>query len=120
MSDIPDDLSLHELRSHNIERCSKYFPGNHMETWSANDWMVALTGEVGELANVLKKLKRGYDLTRGLDEVHLRAECAKELGDIQCYLDLLAAKLGVSLATATKDKFNEVSKRVGYPFTLGP
>ncbi len=118
MADIPDTLDLHELRNHNVERCTKYFPGDHLKNWTPADWMTALTGEVGELANVLKKLKRGYDLTKGMDEAALQKEVAKELGDIQCYLDLLAAKLGINLATATKDKFNEVSRRVGYPFEL--
>lgn len=118
MGDIPDTLDLHELRNHNLHRCANYFPGNHLETWSVNDWMVALTGEVGELANVLKKIHRGYDLTTGMTEDQLRGMAAKEIGDIQCYLDLLAAKLKISLATATKDKFNEVSKRVGYPGVL--
>ena len=76
--------------------------------WSANDWMTAVTGEVGEAANILKKIRRG-DLT--LDEA--RPALAKELADIQCYLDLLALRVGVDLGRATFEKFNEVSERVG-------
>lgn len=107
-----DSLSFDKLREANVKRCNRDFPGNHLKNWSANDWMTALVGEVGELANILKKIHRGYDLTKGMDEATLREEAAKELGDIQCYLDLLAEKLGVDLGAATRKKFNEVSERV--------
>lgn len=111
-------LTFKNLRNHNITRCDQYFPGDHLKLWTPADWMTALVGEVGELANVLKKLKRGYDLTKGMNQEDLRAQVNPELGDIQCYLDLLAVSLGTNLAQATCDKFNEVSRRVGYPFIL--
>jgi NTP pyrophosphatase (non-canonical NTP hydrolase) len=75
--------------------------------WSAADWLMALTGELGELANFLKKVKRG-DFTQGEAAPHV----AKELADVQIYLDLLAFRLGVDLGAATVQKFNEVSRRV--------
>jgi NTP pyrophosphatase (non-canonical NTP hydrolase) len=67
--------------------------------------MTALTGEVGETANLLKKLRRG-------DSVSMR-DVADELADVQIYLDLLAAHLGVDLEHATISKFNEVSRKKG-------
>ena len=66
-----------------------------------------MTGELGETANLLKKVRRG-DFT--LDEV--RPELAKELADIQTYLDILAFRCGVDLGRATIAKFNEVSDRL--------
>lgn len=75
--------------------------------WSLNDWFTATGGELGELGNLLKKIRRG-DTT--LDEA--RPEVAKELADVQIYLDILAFRCGVDLGQATIDKFNEVSKRI--------
>jgi len=81
--------------------------------WSLGQWMTALTGEVGEAANVIKKVFRG-DMS--LDEA--RPALAKELADIQIYLDLLALQCGIDLGQATMEKFNEVSRRVGSPILI--
>lgn len=78
--------------------------------WSLSRWSNALFGEVGELADEIKKVER-EDFT--LEEN--RQALASELADIQIYLDLLAARCGVDLAQATIDKFNEVSSRVKVP-----
>lgn len=75
--------------------------------------MMAMTGEQGELANLLKKIRRG-DFT--LDEK--RDEVAKEIADVAIYLDLLAAKLGIDLGKAVREKFNEVSDRRKCPIKL--
>lgn len=84
--------------------CPKAPPGSD---WSFGEWMCALAGEVGEAANIIKKIKRG-DVT--LAEV--AQDLAGELADIQIYLDLLALQAGVDLGDATITKFNQVSLRV--------
>lgn len=76
--------------------------------WSDAEWLQAVTGELGELANLMKKVRRG-DLSA--DEA--RVELGKELADVQIYLDILAFRLGVDLGEATRTKWNEVSDRVG-------
>lgn len=76
--------------------------------WDRAAWLEALVGEVGEYANKSKKYRRG-----DISHVEFMAEARSELADIQTYLDLLAHSLGIDLAAATIDKFNEVSKRVG-------
>lgn len=76
--------------------------------WCLAQWCNAMTGEVGEAANLIKKIERG-DYT--LDEA--REILGKELADIITYLDILAYRAGVDLGQATIDKFNEVSDRVG-------
>lgn len=43
----------------------------------------------------------------------VRPQLAKELADVQCYLDITASVLGVDLGDATVEKFNEVSKKIG-------
>lgn len=81
--------------------------------WSLNDWLTAVCGELGELANVLKKVRRG-DIT--LDEA--RPALGKECADVVTYLDILAFRIGVSLGAETIAKFNEVSHRVNSPVFL--
>jgi len=76
--------------------------------WSLNDWLTAVTGELGEAANLLKKIRRG-DFT--LDE--MRPHLAKEFADVVTYLDILAKQCGIDLGSATISKFNAVSDRVG-------
>jgi NTP pyrophosphatase (non-canonical NTP hydrolase) len=86
--------------------------------WSPAQWLQAMVGETGEYANIRKKFERG-DLT--FDEY--REAAAKELADIQIYLDLLAKRAldlpgqphptGIDLGKAVREKFNEVSRRVG-------
>lgn len=94
-------LSFEELRLANLSRCEKHF--HKIDSWSNTDWACALAGEVGELCNFIKKMRRGQEVPI--------IKLAKEIGDIQCYLDLLAARLGIDLAEATINKFNEVSRR---------
>lgn len=95
--------------------------GEHSDgsNWSPAQWLQAVVGELGEYANIRKKYERG-DLTH-----HEYAQlAAKELADVQTYLDILAMRCldtpdgmvhehGVDLGKATTDKFNEVSERVG-------
>lgn len=76
--------------------------------WSPAQWLQAVIGEVGEYANLRKKYERG-DIT----EFDFRIEAAKEIADIQIYLDILAFQLGIDLGEAVRQKFNEVSIRVG-------
>ncbi len=114
-------LNLAELRTANIRRIPTFRNAKgeltHNSTvsdWSIADWFTAMVGEVGELGNVLKKIRRGdFDLTEDV-----RIDLGKECADILIYLDLLAIQLGVDLAAATRQKFNEVSDRVGSPIKL--
>jgi len=107
-------LSFNTLRSANEQRikASKYEKCER--EWTPAHWLQATVGELGELANLMKKVDRG-DLS--LDEA--RAAIAKEFADVQTYLDIMAMKLGVDLGEATKDKFNEVSRRIGSRIYIG-
>lgn len=70
--------------------------------WDLEDWMVALSGEVGELMNLMKKLRRN-DFT--LEEK--RKDIGKELADCVIYLDILAYQIRPddSLFPNRKDNF---------------
>lgn len=76
--------------------------------WTLGEWMNAVAGELGEAANIIKKVRRG-DMT--LDEA--RGALAEELADVITYLDITAMQAGIDLGQATIDKFNKVSERVG-------
>ena len=76
--------------------------------WALSAWCNAVCGELGEAANLIKKIERG-DFT--LEE--MRGALAHEFADIVTYLDILAARAGVNLGDATVEKFNIVSERVG-------
>ena len=112
-----------------MARCNTAF-AHTLDDWSLQDWMCALAGEVGEAANLVKKMRRGdfgvvdlysdgsFEHSDGSepaeeDGTALRAELAKELADCMCYLDLVAARAGIDLEEAVREKFNEVSERVG-------
>lgn len=81
--------------------------------WSPSDWSNALAGEVGELANLIKKVRRGdFTLAQARDAV------AKEIADVATYLDLLAMQFGIDVGAAVTAKFNEISERVGSPISI--
>jgi len=110
------DLTFSALREANTKRIPLFknakgeqaHSENDGSDWSLAEWCNAVTGELGEAANLIKKVRRG-DFT--LDEV--REELAKEFADVVVYLDILAMRAGVDLGKATVSKFNEVSTRVG-------
>ena len=114
-------MFLHMLQKVNAERCKEFRDSqgrichpNGVSDWTPAQWLQALTGEVGEYANLRKKFERGD--TMSPSEFHERA--SDELADVQCYLVLLAESLGINLEEATIRKFNEVSDRIGSAIKL--
>ena len=97
----------------NRERCESPNGFNHkLEYWSLSDWMVALLGELGEAANIVKKLNRirdGIPNTKGETRDSLRAELQQELADADIYLDLVYQRAGINRTVAVMGKFNDTS-----------
>ena len=93
--------------------------------WTLSQWLCAVLGELGELANIVKKFERG-DFSNGLEElvdykdetITLREMMAKEFADVVTYLDIGAFRAGVDLGQAVVEKFNEISARVGSPIYI--
>jgi NTP pyrophosphatase (non-canonical NTP hydrolase) len=105
----------------NRRRCENPDGFNHrLSGWSTSDWMTALMGEVGEAANVVKKLNRYRDGVPGnkLSEDELQEQLFKELGDVFVYLDLMAQHLGFNIEDAVIQVFNAKSAEIGYPIRL--
>lgn len=115
-------MTFGEFSSANRARCESPHGFNHpLSGWSTSDWMTAMVGEVGEAANVVKKLNRYRDGVPGnkVSEEALRIQLRKELGDVFVYLDLMAQSLGFSIADAAAEVFDAKSKEIGYPKVLG-
>lgn len=113
----PSPLTFDELRYVNVKRCNRWHPKG-IYSWSASDWTVALAGEVGELASLVKMSNRERDgLPGNKFNLSLKDFC-DEIADVLLYLDLLAASMGIDLGAAVASKFNETSERVGFPERL--
>lgn len=110
---LPKTLTFTAFRKANVARCIKWHPEG-IESWSPSDWLTAVTGELGELASLLKMRNRERDNLAGNKFSPTDKQIADELADVLTYLDLLAAVLKVDLGDAAIVKFNEISERVGF------
>lgn len=147
-------LTFSQFSKANRERCESPDGFNHdLNSWSTSDWITAVMGELGEAANVVKKLNRVRDGIPGNPQVRICPSCGtswrhdhirvqtcschcdlgnvqpvpdpafttelrtnlrKELGDVFCYLDLLAQSLGFTIEEAAVEVFNAKSQQIGY------
>lgn len=118
-------LTLHELLQASVRRLPhfKNAKGKPAHTkpdgsdWSLNDWMTAACGELGEAANIAKKIRRG-DFEGS--EATGTALLGQELADAVCYIVLAAFRAQVCLTSAIADKWNAVSAELCYPHKLTP
>jgi NTP pyrophosphatase (non-canonical NTP hydrolase) len=116
MGYMTDGLTLNALRGANLARLPQFKDARgrpaHSEPdgsdWALSAWSNAVLGELGEAANIIKKIERGDFPLEQVREI-----LGKELADVLTYLDILAYRVGVDLGRATIEKFNEVSVRVG-------
>lgn len=114
-------LTFEEFARINAARADRWH-GADGDPWTLADWLVATCGELGEAANVAKKLRRIAGGTPGNKpedtEGALRDAFAEELADTLAYLFLTARAAGVDLETAAVEKFNAVSIKHGFPERL--
>ncbi|MGD9645680.1 MAG: hypothetical protein AB7U73_08205 [Pirellulales bacterium] len=107
----------------NRTRCESPQGFNHpIKSWTASDWMTAVVGEIGEAANIIKKLNRVRDGIPGNTESpeELRAMLADEIADAAIYLDLLAQSFDFDMNTIVAAKFAKTSQKIGYCETKLP
>ena len=106
-------LTFDRFQKANAERCVEF--KHTTGAWSLLEWAGAAAGEMGEAANVCKKLKRkeqgggGKWGAKDPDEATLRANLAEEIGDVLAYLALLATAAGLNLERCATEKFDRVS-----------
>jgi NTP pyrophosphatase (non-canonical NTP hydrolase) len=108
------NLTFQQFRDANRARCLRWHP-NGIESWSDSDWITAIVGELGELASLIKMRNRERDGLTGNKFSPTDQQIADEAADVFTYLDLLCERNGIDLGLAAAHKFNEVSKRVGFP-----
>ena len=110
-------MTFHDFSVSNKQRCESPKGFNHkLSDWSLSDWMTAAVGELGEAANIVKKLNRCRDGIPGnnLTEAELRGKLKSELADTFIYLDLMAQAAGFDLGDAVAETFEKKSRQIGY------
>jgi len=116
-------LTFGQLTQVNLARAAHWHKGG-IEEWSVADWAVAAAGEMGEVCDAVKKLRRiesgleSQNPSQPKDRADAIKKIAQEIGDTVVYLDLLAARLGLRLDECVADTFNRVSRREGLDFWL--
>lgn len=112
-------LSFEAIRIANVSRCERW---HGLKDWSPLEWAGAMCGEAGEAANVAKKLKRIDGDVRSANNPATREialqKLSEEIGGTFMYLDLLAARCGLSVAQCIRTEFNRISEREGFPERL--
>lgn len=110
-------LTFNDFAVLNRRRCEAKTGFDHkLSDWSLSDWFTATLGELGEAANIGKKLNRVRDGIPGNKETpdELRAALQEEVADAFIYLDLLAQSQGFKLEDAVRAKFMKTSAKIGY------
>lgn len=113
----PRGFDLDAFSAENRTRCEAPDGFNHpLQAWSLSDWMTAALGELGEAANIAKKLNRVRDGIRGNteSEAELRERFGNEVADTLIYLDLLVQSQGLRLAEIVRQTFDAKSATIGY------
>lgn len=101
----------------NLRRCQSPMGFNHpLASWSLSDWLTATVGELGEAANIIKKLNRARDGIPGNSDTQekLREMLADELADTYIYLDLLIQAAGFNVEAIVESKFQKTSAKIGF------
>lgn len=115
---ITPKFDLYTFIAENVARCEAKHGFDHkVEDWSLSDWMTALIGELGEAANIIKKMNRNRDKIRnpkGESLFNLHSELRLEIADAFIYLTLLSHAAGIDLPAAVRLKFDATSELIGY------
>lgn len=141
-SGVAPPLTFADLLKANLDRAAHWHkPGS--APWTIADWSNATAGEGGEameavldllalvcgtnsklgaVANAIKKARRhetGVSQASGPQTMVAAIDAVKnEIGDVACYLDLLANACGLRLEDCIRDTFNRVSDRENLPVRL--
>lgn len=113
-------MDLRLFSQKNRERCESPQGFNHKLTdWSLSDWITAITGELGEAANIVKKLNRIRDGVAGNKESEtesaLLEKFKNELADVAIYLNLIFQRQGSDMGSRMVQVFNAKSEQLGCP-----
>lgn len=102
---MKDGMTLAEMAMQCVEDSKLWFPGIAQ---SVPHHTLSLAGEVGELANLVKKIERG---SLDVKNAGVRYDLAMETTDVFIYTLNIAGLLHVNLAESYKMKRTENMKR---------
>jgi NTP pyrophosphatase (non-canonical NTP hydrolase) len=71
---------------------------------------LGLTGEAGEVANIVKKIQRDHD---GILKDEIREKLKDELGDVLWYISACADELDLTLTEIAEYNVDKLAKRHG-------
>jgi NTP pyrophosphatase (non-canonical NTP hydrolase) len=71
---------------------------------------LGLTGEAGEVANIVKKIQRDHG---GVLNDDIRTKLKDELGDVLWYISACADELGITLTQIAEHNVDKLAKRHG-------
>lgn len=111
----PAALSIRQIQTVNQARSDRWMGGS--PGWTVLEVAGELAGEVGELANVCKKLRRSEMGVPGnkQSDAELREMASSEIADVFIVLMLTASKLGIDVEDAVRVTFNRKSEQMGFP-----
>lgn len=121
-TDASPSLTFDTLRQANRERLPMFRNARGQivhdghEDWTAADWLVATMGELGEAANLIKKVRR-EDFTDSEMNI-IREKIADEFADVVIYLDILANYFLIDLGKAVCEKWNATSRKIDCPLRI--
>lgn len=110
------DIGIREIAEQHRARNRRWHTG--AQPWTKADWGNALAGEVGEICNKIKKIRRielGHTGNQSANVEPLVDDIRGELGGAFIYMLAVADSLGIDLADAIRDEFNLVSQQQGFP-----
>lgn len=113
---VANTLNQMQFSKRNRERCESPNGFNHkLSDWNLSEWMTATLGELGEAANIIKKLNRHRDgIKEEIPKDELMEMLADELADTYIYLDLLFQAAGINQWEAVEKTFQKKSDEIGY------
>ena len=120
LAEASRDRGVREWQRINAARSARWMAGS--PGWTTLEIAGELAGEVGELANVCKKLRRSEMGVPGnkVSDDELRLQARGEIADVMIVLMLTASKLGIDLEDAVCETFNAKSVQMAFPERLSP
>lgn len=107
MSEAKHDGALFKLSQQAHADSQRWFPETSTDL---GHQVLAMVGEAGEVANIVKKLQRG---DKSLKDANTRYQLMMEITDVQTYLLSIAGLLGLDLDKSVQHVRSENEKRFG-------
>lgn len=108
--------TLQEIADISWQRALKWHEDD--KPWTTERWITAIVGELGEMANISKKLFRANDgavgILKGETIEALEREERKEWADTMLYMLLLGSSKGWDMEEALREVFNAKSEQLGF------